>query len=111
MFDSARALYYGTPPFGKMAGVTLAYSAITGSFADALDLGQTIIYDHMAVLNETDAPIEIKFKPDGTTDASTIPIHNLIQGIAFDGLLAKGKVQIRYSSGAPTQGIVAIYFW
>ena len=72
---------------------------------DASNYDTATLFNHVAVVNDTDGTLEVYFGQQTIPDI-ILPIDT---SLAFDGFLAKGQCYIKNSSG--TGGAVTVYVW
>lgn len=88
---------------------TVAFGSITASYVDLLALSDDV--DVMFIFNTTDAPVLLNF-PSGAGVRKNLRMP-ASSSLAMDcrnnsKRIAKGTIQVKYASGAPTSGEVTI---
>jgi hypothetical protein len=98
---------YTILPIGVISETIVQFGAITGAFAQLVDLGQSKIYSHAFFINLLNQDVQLQFAASGLT--MTIPFT--VEGLALDSFLLNGIVNIKYRGTLATQGEFIFQCW
>ena len=85
-----------------------AFGSITAVYTTMVDLGKTIVFDHLMLDNATDESVTIKLTNAAHTTELIIPAGYTK---TFDDFRHWDLVQIKRTSGAPTLGNFTTESW
>lgn len=96
-----------TNQYNFIKDISKAFGDIPAAYATLIDLDKQISYNHIMLVNGTDANIIIKFTNSAITSEYTVPANSTQ---VLDNFLHNSIIQYKYVS-APTTGYFKLTSW
>jgi hypothetical protein len=96
-----------TDQYNFIKDVSKAFGVIPAAYATLIDLETGFHYNHIMLVNRTDADIILKFANTAITAELTVPA---LSSSVFDEFSHNGIIQYKYVS-APTSGSFKLTSW